>query len=114
MNTTIDPTSLLLLTMLGYVIGSVSGLVFCRYERLANFFSFGFATMGGACGTVACALSLATGTSPAPAQVLLLPPLIPYVQFTMRMDALGSFFGLIVSLLGFALSLYSLGYARGF
>jgi len=26
----------------------------------------------------------------------------------MRMDALGSFFGLIVSLLGFALSLYSL------
>ena len=114
MNTTIDPTSLLLLTMLGYVIGSVSGLVFCRYERLANFFSFGFATMGGACGTVACALSLATGATAAPTQVLLLPPLIPYVQFTMRMDALGSFFGLIVSLLGFALSLYSLGYARGF
>ena len=53
MNTTIDPTSLLLLTMLGYVIGSVSGLVFCRYERLAIFFSFGFATLGGACGTVA-------------------------------------------------------------
>ena len=112
--TNIDPTSLLLLAMLGYVIGSVSGLVFCRWERLANFLSFGFATVGGACGTVACALSLASGASSAPVQVLLLPPLIPYVQFTMRMDALGSFFGLIVSLLGFALSLYSLGYARGF
>ena len=110
----IDPTSLLLLAMLGYVIGSVSGLVFCRYKRLANVFSFGFATVGGACGTVACALSLATGSTAAPTQVLLLPPLIPYVQFTMRMDALGSFFGLIVSLLAFALSLYSLGYARGF
>ena len=112
--TNIDPTSLLLLAMLGYVVGSVSGLVFCRCERLANFLSFGFATAGGACGTVACALSLASGASSAPIQVLLLPPLIPYVQFTMRMDALGSFFGLIVSLLGFALSLYSFGYARGF
>ena len=112
--TNIDPTSLLLLAMLGYVIGSVSGLVFCRYEKLANFFSFGFATVSGACGTVACVTSLATGATVAPVQVLLLPPLIPYVQFTMRMDALGSFFGLIVSLLGFALSLYSLGYARGF
>jgi hydrogenase-4 component B len=112
--TTIDSTSLLILALLGYVIGSVSGLVFCRWERLANFLSFGFATVGGACGTVACALSLATGATAAPTQVLLLPPLIPYVQFTMRMDALGSFFGLIVSLLGFALSLYSLGYARGF
>jgi hydrogenase-4 component B len=111
---TIDPVSLLLLAMLGYVAGSVSGLVFCRCERLANFCSFGFATAGGACGTVACVMSLATGATSAPVQVLLLPPLIPYVQFTMRMDALGSFFGLIVSLLGFALSLYSLGYARGF
>src|ERR1035437_3357636 len=112
--TTIDPTSLLILAMLGYVIGSLSGLVFCRYEKLANFCSFGFATVAGACGTVACVMSLATGATAAPAQVLLLPPLIPYVQFTMRMDALGSFFGLIVSLLAFALSLYSLGYARGF
>src|ERR1035437_3536629 len=112
--TTIDPTSLLILAMLGYVIGSLSGLVFCRYEKLANFCSFGFATVAGACGTVACVMSLATGATAAPAQVLLLPPLIPYVQFTMRMDALGSFFGLIVSLLAFALSLYSIGYARGF
>ncbi len=112
--TAIDPTSLLILAMLGYVIGSLSGLVFCRYEKLANFCSFGFATVAGACGTVACVMSLATGATAAPAQVLLLPPLIPYVQFTMRMDALGSFFGLIVSLLAFALSLYSIGYARGF
>jgi hydrogenase-4 component B len=43
-----------------------------------------------------------------------LPSLIPYVQFTARLDPLAAFFGLIVSLLGLALSIYSLGYARGF
>src|ERR1017187_1003998 len=32
----------------------------------------------------------------------------------MKLDPLGAFFLLIVSLLGFALSIYSLGYARGF
>ena len=36
------------------------------------------------------------------------------MQFTVRLDALSAFFGLIVSLLGLALSVYSLGYARGF
>ena len=49
-----------------------------------------------------------------PLQLQLLPTLIPYVQFTVRLDPLSVFFGLIVSLLAFALSLYSLGYARGF
>jgi hydrogenase-4 component B len=44
----------------------------------------------------------------------LLPTLIPYVQFTVRLDPLSAFFGLLVSLLAFALSLYSIGYARGF
>src|ERR1017187_5182098 len=32
----------------------------------------------------------------------------------MKLDPLGAFFLLIVSLLGFALSIYSLGYAKGF
>src|SRR5438093_4142137 len=57
---------------------------------------------------------MATGAAGANPSLRLLPSLIPYVQFTVRLDPLGAFFGLIVSLLGLALSIYSLGYARGF
>ena len=70
---------------------------------------------GALCGTVACVMSLAAGTTTAaPLQLQLLPSLVPYVQFTVSLDPLSAFFGLVVSLLSFALSLYSLGYARGF
>jgi len=63
---------------------------------------------------VAALLFLAGGIgTPAP-HYQLLPTLIPYIQFAIRLDALGAFFLLIVSLLGFALSIYSLGYAKGF
>ncbi len=110
----ISPTTLLPLALVGYVLGSVAGLLFLRHEKLANFFSFGCATMAAGCGAVACAMSLAAGATAAPLQLQLIPTLIPYVQFTISLDPLSAFFGLIVSLLGFALSLYSLGYARGF
>jgi len=110
----LSSTTLLTLALLGYVAGSLAGLVFCRWERLANCLSFGGATLAAGCGTVACARLLATGGTVAPVQLQLLPTLVPYVQFTARLDSLSVFFGLIVSVLGFALSLYSLGYARGF
>jgi hydrogenase-4 component B len=109
----ITPTTLLPLALVGYVLGCAAGLLFLRHERLANLFSFGCATLAGLCGAVACVMSLAAGTT-APLQLQLLPTLIPYVQFTVCLDPLSAFFGLLVSLLGFALSLYSLGYARGF
>jgi hydrogenase-4 component B len=110
----ITPTTLLPLALAGYVLGCAAGLLFLRHEKLANLCSFGCATVAALCGAVACAMSLTAGPAAAPIQLQLLPTLIPYVQFTVRLDPLSAFFGLLVSLLGFALSLYSLGYARGF
>src|ERR1019366_1051899 len=110
----ITPTTLLPLTLMGYVLGCAAGLLFLRHEKLANLCSFGCATLAALCGTVAGVMSLTAGPAAAPIQLQLLPTLIPYVQFTVRLDPLSAFFGLVVSLLGFALSLYSLGYARGF
>src|SRR5213593_3971491 len=106
--------ALLNLGLLGYVVGAVAGLLFLRAEKLANFFSFGCATLAALCGVISCVAALATGAASANQSFALFPSLIPYVQFTVRPDPLGLFFGLIVSLLGLALSLYSLGYARGF
>src|SRR5439155_23813060 len=57
---------------------------------------------------------LTTGVAEASPRIQVLPSLIPYVQFSARLDALSMFFILIVSLVGLALSIYSLGYARGF
>src|SRR5881397_3203403 len=107
-------TTFLNLDLLGYVVGAFAGLLFCRFERAANAYSFGCAAVASLCGIISCAVSLATGAASANEPVQLLPSLIPYVQFTVRLDPLAAFFGLIVSLLGLALSLYSLGYARGF
>jgi len=109
-----DPSTLLILALAGYGMGCVSGLLFLWHPRLANVFSFGFATLAGLCGTLACVLSLTAGPNAPAVDLQLMPTLIPYLQMTIHLDALGAFFGLIVSLLGVALSLYSLGYARGF
>src|SRR5262249_21337233 len=38
----------------------------------------------------------------------------PYIQFTIHADGLSAFFIVIVSLLGAALSVYSIGYCRGY
>jgi hydrogenase-4 component B len=105
---------LLIASLCGYVIGAVTGLLFLRREKLANVCSFGAGSLAALCGLVAAVHHLARGPGAAAPQFELLPALIPYIQFSVRLDALGAFFLLIVSLLGFALSAYSLGYAKGF
>jgi hydrogenase-4 component B len=97
-----------------YVTGAAAGLLFLRFEKSANIFSFGCAALASLCGVIACVTALATGATAANQTFELLPSLVPYVEFTVRLDSLGAFFGLIVSLLGLALSIYSFGYARGF
>src|SRR5262249_28165400 len=76
--------------------------------------SFGAAALAALIGLIAALSSLSSGPGATPAQIDLLPPLIPYIQFTFRLDPLSMFFLLVVSLLGFALSSYSIGYGRGF
>ena len=108
------PATLLNLSLAGYVIGAVAGLLFLRVEKLANVFTFGCASLASLCGAVSSVMALVTGAAAANQSVQLLPSLIPYIQFTIRVDPLSAFFLLIVSLIGFALSTYSLGYAKGF
>src|ERR1044071_823375 len=86
--------------LLGYVGGAVAGLLFLRVEKAANLLAFGCSSVGALCGVVSCAVALATGAAASNASFELFPSLIPYVQFTGRLDPLGAFFGLIVSLLG--------------
>ncbi len=105
---------LLIFALWVYVAGMVGALLFRRAERLANGIGFGLSAFGGLCGVFSFTSSLATGAATASQSFELFPALIPYVRFSIHADALGCFFGLIVSLLGMALSIYSLGYARGY
>ena len=108
------PNFLLALALGGYALGGFCGLLCLRHEKAANLFTFGGAALAALCGAVACTIALATGAVATNQSFALFPSLIPYVQFTVQLDPLGAFFGLIVSLLGVALSIYSLGYARGY
>jgi hydrogenase-4 component B len=110
----LEPASLLVASLLGYIIGAAAGVLFMRSEKLASTLAFGAATVSAMSSMIAGVLFLAGRSGAAPPRFELWPSVIPYVTFGVRIDALGAFFLLIVGLLGFALSAYSIGYAKGF
>jgi hydrogenase-4 component B len=103
---------LLKIALCAYVVGAAGSLVCVRRPRFANFIGFGSAAIAGVCGVVAALLALTDGQRPA--FELWSSPIPNVLQLTAKLDPLGAFFLLIVSGLGFALSIYSFGYARGF
>src|SRR5512136_283796 len=105
------PDILLPLTLLLFLGGVAAGLVFCRADRAANLLSFGGAALASLCGALAAVLALVNRRT---VQFDLWPSLIPYLRCSVKLDPLGAFFVLLLSLLGLALSIYSLGYVRCF
>ncbi|HEY5911935.1 MAG TPA: hydrogenase 4 subunit B [Verrucomicrobiae bacterium] len=97
-----------------YCVGIVASLLALRADRAANLLGFGTAVVGGLCGIGAALAALIAGPSGEAADFKLWNSFVPYVQVTIRLDGLAAFFLLIVSILAVALSIYSLGYARGF
>jgi hydrogenase-4 component B len=95
----------------GYGIGLAAALVLVRREALAGFLSFAAATAAAAAGILASVLFLVNGAPTA--KLDLLPSLLPYVQFSIQLDPLSAFFLMVVSILGLAISIFSLSYARG-
>ena len=110
----LTPTLLLQLALSAYALGAVSSLLALKRDGIANALGFGSATVGGLCGILAATAALISGSALENNSFELWPSLIPYIKLWVRLDALGAFFLLIVSLLALALSLYSFGYVRGF
>ena len=106
--------TLLTVAFWAYVTGMGGALLFQRAEKLANSIGFGLAAAGGVFGVLSFGGALVNGTASAGQSLVLFPSLVPFVRFSLHADALGCFFGLVVSLLGVALSIYSLGYVRGY
>src|SRR6266481_7275843 len=108
------PALLLKLTFCAYGVGILGSLLALRRDRLANALGFGSAIVASVCGIVAAVLHLVSGSAANSAPFELWSSLIPYLKLGVKLDGLGAFFLLIVSSLGLALSIYSLGYVRGF
>src|SRR5207248_4326497 len=108
------PALLLKLTFCAYGIGILGSLLALRRERLANALGFGSAIVASVCGIGAAISHLVSGSAANSAPFELWPSLIPYLKLGVKLDPLGAFFLVIVSGLGLALSIYSLGYVRGF
>src|SRR6266478_2340399 len=108
------PALLLKLTFCAYGIGILVSLLALRREKLANVLGFSSAIVASVCGIGAAILHLVSGSAANSAPFELWSSLIPYLKLGVKLDGLGAFFLLIVSSLGLALSIYSLGYVRGF
>jgi len=110
----LSSTFLLKTALWVYAMAGVGSLLALRREKLANVLGFGGAALAGSCGIGAALLFLLSGGADQPVTFALWPSLIPYLRLSVRLDALGAFFLLILSLLAVALSVYSLGYVKGF
>jgi hydrogenase-4 component B len=109
----IEPTAMPLCFAAGaYLAGILGALLLQRADRLASGVGFGLAAAGAAGGVLFSAASLAAGRMEAIAPTTLWLGPIPNVRLVVAADALSCFFVLIVSLVGLAISVYSLGYAK--
>ena len=104
---------LLQLALGAYAAGIGGSLLSAGRERVANLVGFGGALLAGLLG-MGAALVFLLGPPVGPAAIELWPSLVPQLTLSLRLDPLGAFFVLIVSLLAVALAIYSFGYARGF
>lgn len=108
------PATLLIVAFWAYAAALVGGVLFLGRERLATGICFGLAALGALSGLLGAGLFLADGGGHPEPQFALFPSQIPFIRFSVRLDALSAFFLLLVSLLGLAISTYSLGYAKGY
>ena len=108
------PTSLLQTALAAYLLGAGGSLLASRRERLATIVGFGASLIGGVCAGGAALLALLPGAASPAAAFDVIPPMLPCLRFSLKLDPLGAFFVLIVSFLAVALSVYSFGYARAY
>jgi hydrogenase-4 component B len=102
-------TALLGATLVGYATGAVTGLALGRWAARARVLGFSLAAVSAAAGCAAGTVVLTTGVRP---QMVLGAGPVPLLEFSITLDPLAALFLLLVSLIGLAVSIYSIGYAR--
>src|SRR5436190_24029762 len=94
-----SPALLLQLALGAYAFGVLASLFAWKREQVANVIGFGSATLGGLFGVLSALLALTSRPDREIAAFELRRSLIPYIELSVKLDALAAFFVLIVSLL---------------
>jgi hydrogenase-4 component B len=108
-----DLSFLLRGSLVCFLVGAAAGVCCWRRDGAARVLSFGCATLGAALAGASAVLAL-NQAAVLDIRLELWPSLVPNLRFTMKLDALGAFFCLILALVAIGVSIYSLGYARTF
>lgn len=104
----LESDSLLCTTMIIYVIAGLSALVFSGRQRISILLTQGLCMLAGTTGVASALVFLLSGRGPIHAALFSSP--IPFLTFDITFDGLAAFFILILSILVFCVSLYSIGY----
>jgi hydrogenase-4 component B len=103
-----ESDSLLCTTMIIYLIAGLSALVFSGQQRISILLTQGLCMLAGTTGVASALVFLLSGSEPVHANLFSSP--IPFLTFDITFDGLAAFFILILSILVFCVSLYSIGY----
>jgi formate hydrogenlyase subunit 3/multisubunit Na+/H+ antiporter MnhD subunit len=100
--------SLLLITIILYLTAAGAALVLRRRQRLQLFAAQGLSMLAGISGAGSALVFLLSGAEDW--RLTLLDTDIPFLKVELAYDGLSAFFVLILSLVAFCVSLYSMGY----
>src|SRR4030065_1583795 len=106
---TVLPINLAIFSVLLLLSGAVLGLLLIRSQRILIYINFFLAAVASLTGIIAGAVTVGNGVI----NRLVLPAGIPELPFHLRLDPLSGFFLVVIGVLGFFISIYSLGYVRG-
>jgi len=110
MNDTIG--RMLVAWVLAHLGGAAAAMLLWPRQRASASVAFALATSGCLC-ELGAAVAFLRGGLAVSEPFDIVAPIVPFGRFTIQLDPLSGFFLLIVSLVGLALSIYSVGYARG-
>jgi hydrogenase-4 component B len=103
-----ESDSLLCLTLIIYLTAAVAALVFSGQQRISILLTQGLCMLAGISGVASALVFLLSDREPL--QIHLFSSPVPFLSIDFTMDGLSAFFVLILSLLSFCVSLYSIGY----
>src|SRR3989338_4034095 len=110
MDVTVLPINLAIFSVLLLLSGAVLGLLLSYNQRILIYINFFLAAVASLTAIVAGAVTVGNGVI----NRLVLPAGLPNLPFHLSLDPLSGFFLTVIGLLGFFVSIYSIGYVKGF
>jgi formate hydrogenlyase subunit 3/multisubunit Na+/H+ antiporter MnhD subunit len=103
-----ESDSLLNLTFIIYLAAALAALMVSKKQRIGIVLTQGLCMLSGLTGAASALVFLLSGSAPYRMELFSSP--VPFMEISFTVDSLAAFFLLILSVLVFCVSLYSMGY----